>query len=178
MTKIAIYILLLLATLAFGYTALAAGIQVSPARLDFTVFGNRQASQTLTVVNPTDNVQLFEVYPDDFTEQIKTMPTSFTLEAGAKKTVTITVLPQQGNTQNSGQILSTNLSIVGKPLDSSQPFSVGTGVKIPLNVILSPGQTGPFDKQKQEAIVLFAAGIIIAGLWSVYIHKISDKIIC
>ena len=154
--------------------AQAAGIQVSPARLDFIVPGNSQVSQNLTVVNPTADVQLFEVYPDDFTENVKAVPQSFTLEAGAKKTVAITVNPQTGSLQNQGQILSTNLSVVGKPLADNQKFSVGTGVKIPLNITLTAG-SAPNNTKTPFAAILLAVAIIILGLWSFYIHKTANR---
>ena len=150
--------------------AFAAGIQVSPARLDFTVAANRQTSQTLTVVNPTADVQLFEVYADNFTESVKTSPASFTLEAGAKKTVTVTV---NFDSQNSNRILSTTLSVVGKPLLGSQQFSVGTGVKIPLS-ITQTAQTEPAKIPKAEMELTLAMLLIIVGLWSVYVHKTSN----
>ena len=159
--------LILISYLTFINNTFASGIQVSPIRLDFSVASGGVTSQSLTVVTPTPDVQLFEVYPDNFAEQIKANPESFTLEAGAKKTVTVSV---SGNTRALGQILSTTLSVVGKPLSGSQDFSVGTGVKIPLN-ITQTAQANPPNQQKQIAELLSAAGITIVGVWSIYIHK-------
>lgn len=112
-------------------TAQAAGIQVSPAKLDFAIINGKPASQTITVVNPTVDVQVFEVYSDDFTDIVKPLPSSFTLESGARKTVEIKI--DASVTRQSGGKLGTTLSVVGKPLADNK-FSVGTGVKIPLTI--------------------------------------------
>jgi hypothetical protein len=170
MKKILITIEILLFT---PLLALASGIQVSPARLDFSVAGGGVTSQSLTVVNPTPDVQLFEIYPDNFAEQIKPEPTSFTLEAGAKKTVTVAV---SGNARALGQILITTVSVVGNPLSGGQNFSVGAGVKIPVSIIQTV-QTNPPNRQKQIASLFLAAGLIFVGLWSTYIHK-TKKLPC
>ena len=109
---------------------IAAGLQVSPAKLDFTVNNKSQTSQTITVVNPTTDVQVFEVYADDFANVIKAQPESFTLESGTRKTVKISV---DGQNLKTNQSLATNLSVVGKPLADNK-FSVGAGAKIPITI--------------------------------------------
>ena len=156
-------------------TALAAGIQVSQARLDFTVAANRQSSQTLTVINPTADVQLFEVYPDDFTEAIKTNPASFTLEAGAKKTVTIAINLQGLGSQTTGQIVSTNLSVVDKPLSGSQQFSVGTGVKIPISIIQTDQAGNWENKFISYRWILPALGLLLLVALGMLASKIRQK---
>jgi len=151
-------------TLIFGIClplamAQAAGIQVAPARLDFQTSPEKAASQNLTIINPTADVQLFEVYTDDFTELIKAVPTSFTLEAGAKKIVSITV-DAAGQKQKANESLSTNLSVVGKPLADKQ-LSVGTGVKIPLTITFFPSA----PNSKNHNLLFFGlAVLVLAGL--------------
>jgi len=117
--------------LLFPILSQAAGIQVSPSRMDFAVEVNKTESKELVVLNPTADVQIFEVYPDEFSEIIKANPASFVLEAGARKTVTVTVKPfTKGNTS---RILSTNLSVVGKPFAEAR-LQANTGVKIPITI--------------------------------------------
>jgi hypothetical protein len=143
-------IIITLTSLTVPMFSLAAGIQVSPARMDFSVSGQKPATQNITVVNPTADVQIFEVYADDFANIITAKPSSFTLESGSKKTVSITVNPS-GIKDNIGQKFSTNISIVGKPLADNK-FSVGTGVKIPLSAIFS--QTSAASTSKNRPILL------------------------
>ena len=108
----------------------AAGLQISPAKLDFKLNAQSTTEQALVVVNPTNDVQVFEVYPDDFIEAIQAAPASFTLEAGARKNVKISI---DGSKLKKDQRLVTSISIVGKPLADNK-FSVGTGAKIPVTV--------------------------------------------
>ncbi len=117
-----------LGLLLFPSLALASGIKVSPEKLQFETGGKTQRKE-IVVANPTADVQLFEVYADDFSKAITANPASFTLEAGNRKTVTITVDPSK---LGSG-ITTTNLSVVGKPLTDSR-VQINTGVKIPITI--------------------------------------------
>ena len=67
--------------------ALASGLQISPSSLDFTVTPGTEQTLTLNIANPTSDVQIFEVYPDDYQKNLVVIPSSFTLESGAKKSV-------------------------------------------------------------------------------------------
>lgn len=113
----------------------AAGIEVSPAQIEFS-FPEKMTEKTvqITVANPTADVQVFEVYADDFTQSFTIQPASFTLESGARKTLAITLkksqLPSQANLGLAGTI-----SIVGQPLAEGR-VNVGTGIKLPFTVTL------------------------------------------
>src|SRR3989338_10080047 len=72
------------------HSASAAGISVSPAKLDLIVSGF-QASAQIVVANPTRDVQVFEIYADDFAENFIFNPASFTLESGERKVVLVTI---------------------------------------------------------------------------------------
>lgn len=109
----------------------ASGIEVTPSKLELKVTSTNSASATLTIANPTADVQVFEIYPDDFAEIILASPQSFTLESGVRKVVTITVKPNKDG--KASQILQTNLSILAKPLADSR-FQANTGVKVSLSI--------------------------------------------
>jgi P pilus assembly chaperone PapD len=146
-------LILTLATLILSSTASAAGIQVSPSGLDFTIGNNRPVSQDIVVANPTPDVHLFQVYVDNFSDAVTANPASFTLEAGARKTVNITVHPKILN-KSGGELFNTNLSVVSKPLADTR-LEVGTGVKLPITVTLAQGT-------KNNALFLWIfAGILI-----------------
>ena len=108
---------------------LAAGVQINPEKLEFEVSGSKSKTKEIIVTNPTQDVQLFEVYADDYERAITTSPESFILEAGKSKKVSVTVKPSK----LSAGIISVNVSIVGKPLAESR-LQVNTGVKIPVSI--------------------------------------------
>ncbi len=149
--------------------AIAAGIQVSPAKLDFAAAIGKSVTQNITVVNPTADVQVFEVYSDDFADAIKPMPASFTLESGGKKTVSITVDALKINSEKTGK-LGTNLSVVAKPLADNK-FSVGTGVKIPLTITIN---TAP-EVKNNSRLMLFSLGLFLLVCLGIYFKMIKTQ---
>jgi len=137
----------------------AAGIQVSPSKIDFVLEANESVSKELIVANPIADVQIFEVYPDEFSEIIKANPASFTLEAGGKKTVTVTAYPDIA--ENVSQILKTNLSVVGKPLVESR-LQTNTGVKIPMSITIN-SETVKTNSDNEISPVLFYLILIVVA---------------
>jgi hypothetical protein len=132
MKKIIIISISFLISLISYSNALASGAQVSPSKINLEITNNTSET-SLTVFNPSSGVQLFEVYPDDFENNISVNPKSFTLEAGENKKVKINVSASK-NIQNSQ--ISTNISIISKPLSDSD-FSVGAGIKVPITAIFT-----------------------------------------
>jgi P pilus assembly chaperone PapD len=112
--------------------SLAAGIQVSPSHLDIKL-AKKSTSAEIVVANPTSDVQIFDVYADDFSDQIKANPSSFTLEAGSRKAVAINVAAS-GLQRDS--TVTTFLSVVGSPLADSH-IQARTGVKIPVSITVT-----------------------------------------
>ncbi len=156
------YIPLLLSALAFPLTtALAAGIQVSPAKLEFNISDGKPASATIVVANPTANVQLFEISADDFQSAISANPESVTLEAGTRKTIIITVAPKD-LPQNGSQLLGTNLSVISRPLAASE-LGVGAGVKLPVTIAFFPA-----PKNNLTPIILYAAAALVLAILIIF----------
>lgn len=127
------FLILVLVLILFPFLSQAAGIQISPSKIDFVLEADKLASKELIVANPTADIQIFEVYPDEFSEIIKTNPASFTLEAGERKVVTVTA--RSSAKENISQVLKTNLSVVSKPLVETR-LQANTGVKIPLSIVM------------------------------------------
>ncbi len=140
--------------------AYAAGIEVSPAKLDIDA---KKTSVELIVANPTADVQIFQVYADDFEDQIKLSPQSFTLESGARKVVVVTIAASFANLKQDG-VFATNISIIGKPL-AEGTFSVATGVKVPITVNLMP-QAKTTDHNKALWFGAFVVLLIAAVIYS------------
>lgn len=104
--------------------AQAAGIEVSPARLEMSV-GNKPVTSRIQVKNPTNDVQLYEVSLNTDDSTIAIGPKSFTVQAGGSQEVQIRVEPKD-STEFSGEV-----QIVGRPLAVSGN-EIGSGVKLPL----------------------------------------------
>lgn len=160
---------ILMAAVAFAAAAplisLAAGMQVSPAKLEIPARAQQAATAQVVVVNPTADVQVFSAYPDDFSENIKINPSSFTLEAGARKSLTISVTP--GKNQDN-LILKTNLSLVSRPLTEAD-FSLATGAKIPLVItVTSAPAPSPIGKKN---ILAITTGVFVLLLTAYLLNK-------
>lgn len=137
--------------------ARAAGIAISPARLDVSVAFGRTTAAKITVANPTADELLFEISADEFSESIRPTPASFTLAAGARKEVTLAIGFRGAP---AGEVLKTDLSVVGKPLVDTR-FKANTGVKIPLTITVTAANHGLWGLWLTGAGV----GILIIGIY-------------
>jgi len=159
--KRVIFIGLILLGVPFGVCA--AGIQVSPSSLKFEIRAGEEAEKEIVVVNPAADVQIFEIFADEFSDLVKINVSSFTLEPNSKKTVSIKIDSKSKN-KNPG-IYKTHLSVIAKPLLDSR-FQANTGVKIPvLIVFLSAGESGtrtlPFWTLYVFIVLIVGAAIIL-----------------
>ena len=125
----------------FPIQTLGSGIEVAPSKLNLNIL-EKDTSAILTISNPTADVQLFEVFPDDFESNIIIDPSSFLLESGAQKKVIVSWKIQD----NEEKILKTNISVVAKPLADSK-FQFNSGVKIPITISFAPLSTPSVRKQ-------------------------------
>lgn len=174
---------------------LAAGLSVSPGALEFKIVAGEKASQTLVVANPTADVLVFEVYPDEYEELINITPQSFTLESGARKEVLVTAdahspsfkkrkvltgepvepqnfkdsltLPQAQGSKN--QILSTNISVIGSALAEGQS-NVGAGAKVPLTISVSNNSQSPINK---TPLIIF--GVVVTAALAYHLGKKTSR---
>jgi hypothetical protein len=139
----------------------AAGIQASPSSINLRI-SNSTAEQRIVIANPTADVQVFEIYADDFSSVMHFTPSSFTLEAGDRKNIQLTI---DGSKLPSNSTISTTLSIVGKPLADSR-FQVGTGIKIPITASTDSSAQPKVPHQRWLILLGLTAGIS-TGLWYV-----------
>lgn len=122
--KYFIFSIVVLWLLGAGFVQ-AVALKVSPAEIAVEAGLGQIIEKQIIVENPNDNVALYEVYADNFSDWIKLSPASFVLEAGQTKKVAVEV-------QAKGQgLFSTNLSVLAKPL-SGNAVRANSGVKIPL----------------------------------------------
>lgn len=166
------FLIIIFIFILFPVLSQAAGIQVSPSKIDFALRANESASKELIVVNPTADVQIFEVYPDEFSEIIKASPASFTLEAGEKKIVVVAA--HSTAAENISQILKTNLSVVGKPLIETR-LQANTGVKIPLSVVIERAIMENESNKKISSGLFYAILIVVALGFGFITHLICGR---
>lgn len=104
----------------------AAGIEVSPARLEMSV-GIKSVVSRIQVKNPTSDVQLYEVSLNTDDSSIVIRPKSFTVQAGGAQEVQLIAEPK-GSTEFVGEV-----QIVGRALVATSN-EIGSGVKLPLAI--------------------------------------------
>ncbi|MDI6591920.1 MAG: hypothetical protein QME61_03235 [Patescibacteria group bacterium] len=169
-------ILITISLLAFNFVQ-ATAIKVSPPEIKIETLQGILTKKEIMVENPANNVALYEVYVDNFSDWIKFKPESFTLESGKKQKVTLEIKNEENG------IFSTMISVVAEPL-SQQKFKVGPGVKIPLEIkISSRGDKGVFlatifqnlTDFFQENNLIYIFGIILIILILAGIHRERKK---
>lgn len=138
----------------------AVGLSVSPPELKASGSFFKPASAKFTVKNSSDDVALFEVYPDDFENAIKISPESFILESGEKKEV-----EAKADFNKLGKY-RTDISVVAKPIADSS-FKTAGGLKIPFSVEVSEENSSylgllfpSFDGTTRMALMLFSGFVI------------------
>ena len=159
-------LLFIITLLLIPSTVVAAGLEVTPAKLELRASPKESATKSITISNPTADVLLFDVFPDDFADIISVSPKSFTLESGAKQTVKVLIAPPRSN-----RIITTNLSILAKPLSDSK-FQTNAGVKIPISVTVAASRT----VSVYFWIIVAAAAIITAETALYIISKRRKKL--
>jgi hypothetical protein len=146
----------------------AAGISVSPAKLDFELAAGSSLSQNITVENLTAEPVIFRLYADEFGDELVIQPDDFRMEIGEKRKVKITTRPKKAG------LKATNLSIVAQDLDRRK-FNVLTGVKVPLTLKVSAGPIHPWLEVLKKMIIIVSPLAIVAIMVIVLIRRRKRK---
>lgn len=141
-----------LVLLSLTPAVLAAGVSVNPSSLDM---GNDREA-TILVANPSTEVMIFSVFPDELDGVVRVEPSSFVLESGEQKKVKVSLASYKNGTYQ------TTLSVLSEPL-SDTAFKTRPGVKIPLSFTIG-GNTGLAAAIFNVPTVLSALGLIGLGL--------------
>ncbi|MDP4001328.1 MAG: hypothetical protein Q8P83_03745 [bacterium] len=150
--------------------ALAAGLDVSPGKIDLETSKQEVKITNIIVANPTADVQVFEVFADDFQNLFTFAPASFTLEAGERTTVRLTFNPKTTNSE----LLSTNISVLSSPLAESK-FNANTGVKIATTVRIL--ETSREKSMHQDIIFFGLLGLALIFLIYQFIKKAKPTLL-
>jgi len=126
-----VLLLSIAALLLFPWSALAAGIGVAPGKMEFSIRPGSMATQTLYVINQSDQESLFQVYVEGEKEEwFKITPSEFILGPQATKSVEIGVAPPLTATE------SHDFSILVVSLPPDNDLRLGVGVKVAARVQL------------------------------------------
>lgn len=165
MTKFPVIFFLPLLLVLLPQSAGASGIAVSPAKLEIFAALGKSATSQMWVKNPGTEVQIFEVYADEFAEFLDVNPNSFTLEPQEQRSVAVRLNEKFWNHSRArSQILQTELSVLSLPLkDLPGGFTANAGVKIPVTLEVRDAKKNPPWARETAAAVpllLIAAYLI------------------
>lgn len=136
----------------------AVGIGAAPAELELNLEVGKSKTERLVIQNPSSAVSLFDVYPDEFQDIIRVIPSSFVLEGGKEREVTVSVNPKKAG------IIQTALSIVSRPLSENE-FGANAGVKV--SIVITSRKAPPLGAMLIETVRgdrRIAGGITLALL--------------
>lgn len=142
-------------------TLLAIGVSVSPITISLETVSGTEKSVKFTVSNPSREVGLFEVYPEEFERNITLIPSRFLLESGERREVLIRVR------QNETGTFKTSIAIEVKPLGELL-LGVGGGVRLPFSFTVREPRgagllAGAFANRGVDGFVV-AGGVLLALL--------------
>lgn len=138
----------LLMAFCFAFGAQAVGLSVSPKEIKISSSVGEPTASKLKIKNPSGEVSIFEIYPDDLEAIIKITPASFILESNQEREVSVRAAPREEG------ILKTNISVVATPVASSS-FNTGSGVKVPIEIATGKSKSWPVS-----AIIALALALL------------------
>lgn len=115
--------------------AQAVGVSVKPSELSVKAAVNEEMSVRLRIKNPSNEVALFQVYPEEFDAMITSIPAKMTLQAAEERDVVIRIKSQKEG------LFDTKLAVVARPLDDPT-FGIASGVKVPLHITVTKDTSG------------------------------------
>jgi len=153
----------------------AIGLKVKPNELNMQGTMGSVVRREIVVENPDNNVALFEVYPDNFSDWILVKPASFTLESGKSQKVILEVKAKETG------VFFTDISVVAKPLADSR-LAVNSGVKIPCHITISERAgaftaflAGFWNKKIAPIIILGLILLVVFFLFFVFWRRKNQK---
>lgn len=156
-----IFIFFALAILFAANEALALGVEATPNIIKISTDAGKSAEAKITIKNPSKEVSLYEVYADEFEDKFSFSSTSFILEAGERKEISVFVNSKKGG------IFKTSISVVANSLTPNK-FNVGSGVKIPVELSITEAQrnfkfsaAAFFSGINNSGLILLLASIIL-----------------
>lgn len=108
-------------------TASAIGVSATPATLSVKAESGKEGIARFIVSNPSKEVGLFEVYPEEFEESFILVPSRFVLEAGEKREIIVRARRREVG------IIRTAIAIEAEQLGIPS-LGVGGGIRLPFSL--------------------------------------------
>ncbi len=115
----------LILSIPIGISAL--GLSVSPPTISVKTVAGEEGVARFTVTNPSNEVAIYEAYPEEFEESISLIPSRFTLESGEKREVLLRARRREMG------IIRTAIAIEAQPLGLPS-LGIGGGVRLPFSL--------------------------------------------
>lgn len=129
-----IWLLSIIVLLSFSSSALAVGVGVTPGRMEFRVRPGGMETQTLSVINPSDEESQFVVYVEgEHEEWFKITPGEFTLRPQETRGIEVAVAPPLAT------FIATkhhDFSICVVSLPPGEDLNLGAGARVAAHVQL------------------------------------------
>ncbi len=136
------------------------GVSVSPGKVEITGEVGKAKGEIIRVKNPSTDVSLFSIYPDEMEEEVRAIPSSFVLEGGAEREVMIEARPKRDG------VLAGTLSVRAEAL-SKEVLGGAAGIKIPVRLEVT--KASPYlasmalTLQKGGGWILLFVGLLVAA---------------
>lgn len=170
MLKKSILFLLITSALMTGGFVKAISLKVSPAEISITAVKGGLSQAQLTVENPANDVAIYEVYADDFSDWFIISPASFVLESKAKKEVVLQFKPSEDG------LFSTDISVVAKPMANSK-IATNSGVKIPFQANVTIDPSAKLFIAKMPFLPIGYMLILVLGLFLILTFTFRKKML-
>ena len=133
-------------------TVSAVGIGITPGNLTFSVHAGIPDTKSLYVINTGTEISNYRVYVDkDYADWFDISPDNFSLGASENKEVTLKLKPPLSA---KGEF---DLKVYAVSSPASSDFNVGSGIKVPVHVIVS--NTGLIMGMLLVLLVIGASGL-------------------
>lgn len=161
--------LIILAVLYVPIQLLAIGVSVSPAKIVIETIYGKEKTAKFTVSNPSKEVGLFEVYPEEFERNIILIPSRFLLESGEKREVLARVQKKEIG------LFKTAIAIEAKPLGELL-IGVGGGVRLPFSLTVKKTDgngllAGAFASGIDDSLVILTVIILLLLIYKNDVSK-------
>lgn len=161
-----ILLILIIVSFLAANSVQAVAVKVNPSEIKIETSANLTEKEII-IENPGNNVALFEVYLDNFSDWVKVKPESFILESGKSQKVTLEIKNKETG------VFFTTISVIAKPL-AEREFKANAGVKIPLEVRVSEkkaelwlasilGNFGRLLKNQRDLVYILSIIFILVG---------------
>lgn len=159
----------------FPLSGYAIGVSVSPPTLSVKTAAGEEGTARFTVSNPSQEVGLFEAYPEEFEDFITLVPSRFVLEAGERREVLARVRRRETG------IIRTAIAVEAETLGIPSQ-GIGGGVRVPFFLeILSRNNQFAANFARDSAFLPASIGalflILLTSVWRKELFRMCRRIL-